>query len=261
MSPKTARRTRSTTSRIFKKKRLPKAKNAYPKWFEWNRSLASTITKRQQFEWLQHSKPEDLELPDYQPRKVLGVGGFGLVGLWKHTGNVSAKSAQSPQLPKFVVVKQTNANQAWSLQNESEIMKRCQAANSPSGSNHIVKLLKECHTMPGAGTSPSDPSPYDSNGIHDAKSNRVARLFMEFVPGGDLQTLCQGLPQGRVWTEEAVWRLLGCLVKALKVLELGTEGAPYPEDWEPICHFDLKPENSKLPKKPQYSLPEFKAVD
>jgi serine/threonine protein kinase len=249
MSPKPARRTRSTMSRIFKKKRIPKAENAYAKWFKWNRGLSHMLTKRQQYEWLLKSNPEGLTMPHYQPMQVLGVGGFGLVGLWKRT-----HSAEGHQLLEYVVVKQTSAHQAWSLHNESELMKRCQAANSPSGSNHIVKLLKECHTMPGAGTSPSDPSPYDPNGIHDAKSNNVARLFMEFVPGGDLQTLCQGLPQGRVWTEEAVWRLFDCLAKALKILERGAEKAQYPENWEPICHFDLKPENSKLPQKPQNSL-------
>ena len=53
--------------------------------------------------------------------------------------------------------------------------------------------------------------------------------------------------QGVWYPEELGWRVLECVAKGLAVLEHGTENSTPLPHWKPICHFDIKPENSKSP--------------
>ena len=65
-------------------------------------------------------------------------------------------------------------------------------------------------------------------------------------------TLCRGRPPREI----SIWKIFDCLVDGLFVLDTGNEAkiqAPINEvvkewrlDWNPIVHFDLKPENSEF---------------
>lgn len=62
------------------------------------------------------------------------------------------------------------------------------------------------------------------------------------------------LKRAKPFTENTLWRFLNCFVNGVSVMEHGEE-ATYDEltresevepkdNWEAICHFDLKPANS-----------------
>jgi hypothetical protein len=86
------------------------------------------------------------------------------------------------------------------------------------------------------------------------KNDEVMRLYMEYCENVDMQQLLEELFVLRIESkygdipEENIWRILGCLSKAVLVLEKGREDPDAPDEanWpHPIAHFDTKPGNSK----------------
>jgi serine/threonine protein kinase len=174
---------------------------------------------------------------------VLGGGTSGIVGLWEYIGPIVAPPAVAP--PDFVVVKQVIPDNEYELNVESQLMERIMRSTAPNGTEHVVKLYKSAYSDPGGGTSDPDPSPYGGDGAHDPAKD-VCRIYMEYVQGGDLENKLKKLPRRQAWLEEDLWRLMGCLARALVILECGTENPQAPAvNWRQIAHFDLKPANSK----------------
>jgi hypothetical protein len=73
---------------------------------------------------------------------------------------------------------------------------------------------------------------------------------MEYCGRGDLQDAWNRVTRNRARpiAEEYLWRIFGCLARALMMMEHGSEALlPIGQaGWNtPICHFDIKPENSK----------------
>jgi hypothetical protein len=101
----------------------------------------------------------------------------------------------------------------------------------------------------------------------------VSRIYLEYAPNGDLSqylsctvgyaTLASSLTKltppreqrrrdDYMLPEEVIWRIWECLVKALLVLEKGTEDPNWRREegtkapfHHPICHFDIKGGNGK----------------
>lgn len=123
------------------------------------------FTKEHQNGWLNSSAnwPDTLPENEWKGVKVLGLGGFGLVGLWKYTGS-------DPNQPKAIVVKQSRGKDA-DLRLESNILEKLNAC----GTKHIPKLLKGYHECVGSGTSK-----------WDMEGQTVSRIYMEFCEHGDM---------------------------------------------------------------------------
>jgi hypothetical protein len=195
--------------------------------------------------WLAASKHwPNLPPAQWKATRVLGAGGHGICGLW-----VRVAGAPVWPGPNEVVVKQVPRSKATELKFESICLKRIKISTSASsGTKHIVDIYKKQFLDPGAGTNEDyDPSPYSllppMNHILD-----VARIYLEYCPGGDLFHKFRELPLMQPWSEEELWRLLGCLVRGAIVMDVGTERpVPVANQWAgpPIAHFDLKPGNSK----------------
>lgn len=101
------------------------------------------------------------------PKKVLGTGGFGIVGHWKYGGNVTGVRISD------LVVKQAAVNERnrHGLSREAAILQRLAETNSP----HVVKMYQKLFEEQGRGTFPK----YDPVGT-------VHRIYLEYCPGGDL---------------------------------------------------------------------------
>lgn len=130
-------------------------------------SFRSTIQQR---DWLRTEPKWTNQLGNgFRGAKILGIGGFGLVGLWKRDD----KSMK----PNKVVVKQQLKN-LKSMQEEARYLKLM----SGTGSNHMVKMYKEMFKEVGLGTA----EVFDNVGIP------VGRIFLEFCEGGDFQKFVMG---------------------------------------------------------------------
>ena len=115
--------------------------------------------------WLNSSRNWRSLDPIWKPVKVLGNGGFGIVGLWRNT-----------KTKKRIVIKQAAA-QRWDgsvasgLEEEASMLKLLRGA----GSSHILKMYGDI--MHGEGRNfvyrMDCPGP-------------VERIFLEYCPGGDL---------------------------------------------------------------------------
>lgn len=91
--------------------------------------------------------------------RILGQGGFGVVGLWEYVGD-------NPPAVTKLAVKELNAGVNGDLAAEGNFMMRLNTANS----EHIVRLER-------------DPVP------EEGWDGRVRRLLMEYCPMGSLEGL------------------------------------------------------------------------
>jgi hypothetical protein len=191
-----------------------------------SRSSPVRVSKGAQRAWLEQSKNwADLPWNLWQPVKVLGAGSSGIVGLWRW---LVPRDLYPPLVvfPTHVVVKQSNNADAYALGVESEIMLRLLNGTSATDQQHFIKLYKAMYRDPGGGTSVADESPYEDDGSYlqpgvapdpnlpnqlnpDPNPRDVARIFMEYVRGGDMIHLFNNTPRGQPWLEEDVsgsWR-------------------------------------------------------
>ncbi|RDL37451.1 uncharacterized protein BP5553_04884 [Venustampulla echinocandica] len=151
------------------------------------------------------------------PKRVLGYGGYAIVGLWSYEGPDRQRAT-----PKDIVVKQALANPG--LEIEAQFLQRFKDCRS----EHIVKIYRGLSQEAGQGTEDYDPS----NGA-------VHRIYLEYCPGGDLFDADK-----RRFTELDLWRIFHCLARGILVMHQGNED-PEGSRWDipQICHFDIKPEN------------------
>ncbi|CZT46761.1 uncharacterized protein RSE6_07246 [Rhynchosporium secalis] len=154
-------------------------------------------------------------LNNWKATKILGDGGQGLIGLFEYD-----PSASDPPMEMKKVVKQVKDGS--NLQMERELFMRLEVANS----EHIIRFM--------------------------SATGDDQQIVLEFCPQGDLGDLLNQRIKR--------WRIFECLVDACSVLEFGREleidldqsprsakaFARPMEDWTPIIHFDLKPENVLL---------------
>ncbi len=192
------------------------------------------FTAEQQIAWLRNSKHwVGLDATKWKGRRVIGAGGNGTVGLWDYTGG-------DDKMPPSMVVKQADSSAAYGLQWESKLLRHASKTNSV----HILKLYKACYLEGGTGAHHKfDPLPFNARSGTYNPRKEIARMYMEYCPGGDLEDYV-GRRRGRPIPEEHLWRIFGCLARAFFVLEHGVEHPKMGLDnWRPICHFDMKPSN------------------
>jgi hypothetical protein len=138
------------------------------------------MSGRRQIEWLRRSRSwKGLDPAIWRARKVIGMGGNGLIGLWDYQGTI-------PKMPKHMVVKQGTdpGGMGW----ESRLLKILAGA----GSDHIVKIYKGVYRAGGTGTLASiDDIPY-KNAQYPAY-REVHRLYLEYWENGDLDSYSASL--------------------------------------------------------------------
>ncbi|RFU34910.1 hypothetical protein B7463_g1376, partial [Scytalidium lignicola] len=182
------------------------------------------MTELQQIKWLKSSANwPDIEADDWRGIKVLGMGGYGLVGLWKYIGS-------DPDVPKAIVVKQSPRYDR-NLEDESDFLERLNVCES----KHVPKLLRGFHTAKGGGSSDWDPD------------GDVSRIYLEYCEHGDMAGFIKKMYKRYSVTnpmpEAYIWRIFECLALALCVLAHGNEDLEGPGWNIEICHFDIKPQN------------------
>ncbi|KAE8451470.1 hypothetical protein EG329_003543 [Mollisiaceae sp. DMI_Dod_QoI] len=202
---------------------------------------AGAVSQRRQFAWLERSKYwPDLPQAEWRAEKVLGKGTYGLTGLWNYIGS-------NPNTPRQIAVKQSQGKYASALERESKMLH----LTSSTGTDHVVKLYKDCYRAGGTGTFVDDPLPYRSGSYRE--DLEVVRIYMEYAPGGDAQALYNLIRSNSdyVIPEEHLWRMLECFASACLVLRA-------------ICHFDLKLENILIggyDTETHQRFPAFKLAD
>ena len=165
--------------------------------------------------------------------KVLGQGGYGIVGHWEYKG----PDRDSKPL-KDVVVKQATTwrlggRKSEGLDEEADFLQTFLTSRT----QHIVRIYRRIYKDIGAGTVKPDPT------------HEVHRIFLEFCPGGDLANFFNKKKRDAQLplSEIELWMIFHCLARALLVIHSGSEnsGKNQPR-WsrKEICHFDLKPQNS-----------------
>lgn len=194
----------------------------------YNAKIGRELGQRRQFAWLERSKQwRGLSPNEWQARKVLGLGSSGLVGLWEYAGS-------NPSMPPNMAIKQVSADYADVLHNESKILCMIQA----TGTDHVVKVYKASHRDGGTGTTKTDMDelPFDDSG-NNVEEREVARMYMEYCSGGDMQGWINTLNAsgGLQPPEENLWRIFGCLARALHVLDRGTEDPQAPDPYWGKC--------------------------
>jgi hypothetical protein len=144
--------------------------------------------------------------------KVLGVGGFGLVGLWEH--------ARKDGDVKRVVVKQSRGKNR-ALKKESEILRHI----NDTGSHHVVRMLKQYHVDRGKGTSKWDPN-----------WDYVSRIYLEYCEGGDMNSLMKKIAR---YTNICVYTLTGLTVigipKPRMICSPSPSSGRYGSAWPGAC--------------------------
>lgn len=132
-------------------------------------------------------------------------------------------------MPRAMVVKQSAPDDDVQMHNESKLLHMLAA----TGTNHIIKLFKSHHYSGGTGTTTTqDPLPL-KKGKYNA-DHEVSRMYLELGEGGDMfdwiRTLQRVDPIGKP-PEEHMWRIFGCLVRGLLVLETGSEDPNSPDPY------------------------------
>jgi hypothetical protein len=197
------------------------------------------MSLKQQREWLKRSRLWPMmQINNYVPKRVLGAGAHGIVGVWELNG-------RSQVLPKLIVVKQVRVDSdGEQLEVEAKLLRDLVATDT----HHVVQLYKGYHEESGSGSSEqSDPLPFDANAQWDP-TLLVARLYMEYCQYGSVESAMEKIfnDPDAVIPEDFIWRVLHCLASGLVVLKHGNESSNdnSPTWKKPMAHFDLKPANS-----------------
>lgn len=135
------------------------------------RGLEDSLAPELQDLWLESNKNWKYGLNElWKGKKVLGMGGYGLVGLWEY------KKRDDDVIR--VVVKQS-AGKDRALKSESDVLSRI----AETGTKHVVRLLKKYHEERGQGTSDQ----------WDSDSGYVSRIYLEYCPHGDMKAVMKKL--------------------------------------------------------------------
>ncbi|KAF4627135.1 hypothetical protein G7Y89_g11018 [Cudoniella acicularis] len=166
--------------------------------------------------------------PHWRGIRVLGIGSYGLVGVWESVG-IKTPSGK----PYRVVVKQSRQSDP-SLREESDILRDL----SQTGSKNIAQVKALYHEEIEQGTSDWDRG--DTN---------VSRICLEFCENGDVSQFLKSMHRlysiKKPVPEELVWRFFECLARSLCAMAEGREDEAGQKWATEIGHFDIKPQNSK----------------
>ena len=133
------------------------------------------ISPRRQEAWLERLRAwRDLQ-GSWKGLKVLGAGGYGIVGLFKHLG------IREEGVPQYIVVKQSPGDNR-ALKEESRLLKLLMN----SGTEHIVKLLRGSYLDHGTWTSSYDPAPDPDD--EENPEGMVTRMYLEYCENGDMSS-------------------------------------------------------------------------
>jgi hypothetical protein len=134
------------------------------------KGIEGRISARQQNRWLASNTRWKYGLDsDWRGEKVLGVGGFGLVGLWEFTN-------QDGRVNRVVVKQSEGRNRA--LEAESGFLH----VIAETKTRHVVRMLKQYHEEKGQGTSEWDRA-----------RHWVSRIYLEYCENGDMGGIIKGL--------------------------------------------------------------------
>ncbi|CAG8948801.1 hypothetical protein HYFRA_00001924 [Hymenoscyphus fraxineus] len=184
--------------------------------------------------------------------RMLGKGGFGLVGLWERDpleeGEEDAnESVGLPKgLTKVAVKQQMRSYRAF--RREGDLQKKL----VETGTKHIVGIFPK-----------NDESTVEVIGegkikFADPMGKKIGRAFLEFCEGGTLSDLVEKISEAtssnRPLEEKYCWRLLECLAGSTATLEHGNENLKGPswstaDPTESLVHFDIKPINILVAEK------------
>ncbi|KAH6674560.1 kinase-like domain-containing protein [Halenospora varia] len=161
--------------------------------------------------------------------RLLGVGGYGIVGLWESTtGLINSRTGK----PAKIVVKQSGGPDK-SLREESNLLKEIR---DKTNTYHVVRLEAEYFEEVGQATS-----------NWDRGDQLVSRIFLEFCENGDMSRFLKSMHElcsfKNPVPEEIVWRFFECMARWLCILQDGQEDANREVFWREISHFDVKPQN------------------
>ena len=132
-----------------------------------HRDVDAHLAPEQQDLWLESNKRWDHGLNElWKGKRVLGHGGFGVVGLWEYT--------KSNNDVARVVVKQS-VGKDHALRRESDLL----SLMSQTGTRHVVGLLKKYHEERGHGTSAK----------WDPDSAYISRIYLEYCEKGDMKAV------------------------------------------------------------------------
>ncbi|PVH77365.1 hypothetical protein DL98DRAFT_656798 [Cadophora sp. DSE1049] len=187
--------------------------------------------------------------------RFLGDGASAMAGLWEGQGRPDV-----PALPFKQVVIMEVLKISRSLEYERDFLISCNRSNS----THLLKMLQDSDVVSRASNEGLGPQWDD---VH-------RRLFLEYCSLGSLEDLLhkRGI-ETKHFTEKSLWLILNCLVDGLLAMEYGCEFQTNPqngqsyhpgrrEGWNPIIHFDIKPDNVFLANDAlHYVTPIFKFAD
>jgi hypothetical protein len=127
--------------------------------FAMNKKFWQKGYRNRQVQFLESSAKWDPLRGEWQPRKIVGFGSFGVVIQFEYKGS-------DPNMPKFMAVKQSSGED---LEQESIALQRI----AVTGTDHVVKLYKAVHKDDGAGIlGQKDPLPVPP------KNKQVSRIYM-----------------------------------------------------------------------------------
>jgi serine/threonine protein kinase len=179
-------------------------------------------------------------------KRFLGKGQFGIVGLWEYQGPPQMAPEITQVVVKQVCLDMAHIEPPWGEMtglSEGTILQKLSKVNT----RHIIKM-------------------YGGNKLGDrfGEMSVVVKMFLEFCPGGDLEQLLVGwdedyapMRRKHVYDESDIWTIFYCLALGIAAMDRGTENSmepawfgegerPLPPDQQTeICHFDIKPDNSK----------------
>jgi hypothetical protein len=183
------------------------------------RDVDQRITAEQQKQWLASNNSWKYGLKQHwKGVKVLGIGGYGLVGLWEYQ--------KGKDYVHSVVVKQSKGKDP-SLKNESQILHLI----SKSKTKHVVKLLKQYHVERGKGTSKK----------FDPNDDYASRIYLEYCKNGDMQGLIRKLYKyvdpGAYFRWDAVRLIDAGLLKEIENYSQKLSSGQYGSVWLGACAF------------------------
>lgn len=170
-------------------------------------------------------------------KKFLGIGSFGVTGLWEYT----SPQYYDPKAPpiKQVVVKMSQLYPAAFEGTGRSVLEEGNIGRiiAGYGSNHLIRQ-------------------YGGNRVGDRFSEMgdVVKIFLEFCPGGSLDQL---LPQPGQKTQEPLheadmWQIFNCLAMGVYAMDRESEDMPVPGapvynglDAE-LLQCDMKPDNGRM---------------
>lgn len=173
---------------------------------------------------------EQMEHDSWEPVRILGAGGFGLVGLWQKVDWDGAVQDE-------IAIKEMKAS----------IYGQCSVSNRSAREAIIMKQLNDAERN----VNPGATNILRLRGYKNFLTAQRWRLYLEYAPYGDLHSLIYCYKAWDVYLpEEFLWHVFYALAKVTALMKEGpftdfeTEK---PTNWS-VVHFDIKPANVYMGK-------------